>query len=306
MRRTLSYAFGLLTAGMLALAAEPADAQTMAAGPYYATPSWDQTLPPSTRFIVLSNFNNEAVLDRETGLVWERSPVSVLGTDWFTAVSACERLIVANRLGWRLPSVQELTSLVDPTQGNPALPPGNPFSNIMFFVASTGRRPRSRRIRIAGRWSTFPPDPLPKWVSFLFRYRAQEPSFGVFEVVPAFRIRPTETGAEHHLQLGVPPRRGLEVRDHNSPSGGALDQVQCSLVSTRSQHPRVESKQQDIESLIRWLGLPALAPGVSALVYGEVRGVQGIPRVSEDYKSIWSDYPPSTHSGHLPISSSGL
>ncbi len=131
MRRTFSYTLGLVAAGVLALAAEPAAAQAIAPGPYYATPSWDQTLPPNTRFIVLSNFNGEAVLDRETGLVWERSPVSLLGTDWFTAVSACERLIVANRLGWRLPSVQELTSLVDPTQGNPALPPGNPFGNIV-------------------------------------------------------------------------------------------------------------------------------------------------------------------------------
>ena len=136
MRRTFSYTLGLVAAAVLALAAEPADAQTIAPGPYYATPSWDQTLPPSTRFIVLSNFNDEAVLDRETGLVWERSPVSILGTDWFTAVSACERLIVANRLGWRLPSVQELTSLVDPTQGNPALPPGNPFGNIVGLFVS--------------------------------------------------------------------------------------------------------------------------------------------------------------------------
>ena len=48
-----------------------ADAQTASAGPYYATPSWDQT-PSSTRFVVLSNWNNEAVLDRETGLVWEK------------------------------------------------------------------------------------------------------------------------------------------------------------------------------------------------------------------------------------------
>ncbi len=136
MRRTFSYTLGLAVAGVLALAAEPADAQTIAPGPYYATPSWDQTLPPSTRFIVLSNFNSDAVLDRETGLVWERSPVSILGTDWFTAVSACERLIVANRFGWRLPSVQELTSLVDPTQGNPALPPGNPFGNIVGLFVS--------------------------------------------------------------------------------------------------------------------------------------------------------------------------
>jgi hypothetical protein len=121
---------------MFAVGPRPADAQTIAPGPYYATPSWDQTLPSSTRFIVLSNFNGEAVLDRETGLVWERSPVSALGIGWFDAVSACESLIVVNRLGWRLPSVQELASLVDPTQSNPALPPGNPFAGIASVFGS--------------------------------------------------------------------------------------------------------------------------------------------------------------------------
>src|SRR5215471_17383142 len=136
MNRSLKFAVAMALATGFGFVNAPAHAQTTAPGPYYATPSWDQTLPPSTRFIVLSNFNAEAVLDRETGLVWERSPVSILGTDWFTAVSSCERLIVANRLGWRLPSVQELTSLVDPTQGNPALPPGNPFGNIVGLFVS--------------------------------------------------------------------------------------------------------------------------------------------------------------------------
>jgi hypothetical protein len=95
---------------------------------------------------VLSNWNNEAVLDRETGLVWERSPVSVLRTGWFDAISGCEGLIVANRLGWRLPSLQELTSLIDPTQSSPALPAGNPFQGIigigiqgsLYWSAATG------------------------------------------------------------------------------------------------------------------------------------------------------------------------
>jgi hypothetical protein len=50
-------------------------------GPYYATPSWDQTLPCTTitncpRFLVLPNMGNAAVLDKETGLVWEQSPNS--------------------------------------------------------------------------------------------------------------------------------------------------------------------------------------------------------------------------------------
>ena len=31
--------------------------------------NWDQKLPASQRFVVLAAFNNQAVLDKETGLV---------------------------------------------------------------------------------------------------------------------------------------------------------------------------------------------------------------------------------------------
>ena len=55
---------------------------------------------------------------------------------WFDAVAGCDGLNVASRLGWRLPSLQELTSLVDPTQNNPALPAGGPFQGIASFLGS--------------------------------------------------------------------------------------------------------------------------------------------------------------------------
>ena len=90
----------------------PAAAVTSAVGPYYATPSWDQQLPASTRFIVLTNWGNAAVLDRETGLVWEQSP-STLGGSWYTASANCILSETGGRTGWRLPSIQELMSLVD-------------------------------------------------------------------------------------------------------------------------------------------------------------------------------------------------
>ncbi len=125
-----------VTLGMLAAAGGAARAQSFQNGPYYANPSWDQQMPAAQRFIVLSNWSSAAVLDRETGLVWERSPVSAVRIGWFDAVAGCDGLNVASRLGWRLPSLQELTSLVDPTQNNPALPAGSPFQGIASFLGS--------------------------------------------------------------------------------------------------------------------------------------------------------------------------
>jgi len=136
MKHKLLSALGLIVLGMVSLGVSPAEAAT-AAGPYYAMPSWDQTLPASTRFIVLSNMGSAAVLDRETGLVWEQSPTApptVPNTFIFvTAQSHCNELTVGTRKGWRLPTIQELASLVDPTQSNPALPAGHPFSNVQSF-----------------------------------------------------------------------------------------------------------------------------------------------------------------------------
>src|SRR5215471_2507098 len=84
----------LIAVFTLALVASPAAAQTTANGPYYATPSWDQQLPAATRFVVLSNWGGAAVLDRETGFVWEHSPSGTSGIflPWFDAQSHCNRL----------------------------------------------------------------------------------------------------------------------------------------------------------------------------------------------------------------------
>ena len=108
-----------------------APAQTTSNGPYYATPSWDQQLPASTRFIVLLNWGSAAVLDRETGLVWEKSPSASRPT-WIDAQTQCYRLTTGGRLGWRLPTIPELASLMDPSvpSPGPTLPAGHPFINV--------------------------------------------------------------------------------------------------------------------------------------------------------------------------------
>ena len=84
-------------------------------GPYYPTPAWDQTLASSTRFLILiGGFSNQAVLDRETGLVWQRSP-DTAPTTWLNARKGCINKSVGavQRKGWRLPSINELASLLD-------------------------------------------------------------------------------------------------------------------------------------------------------------------------------------------------
>jgi Protein of unknown function (DUF1566) len=131
MKRTLLQTAGIIGLVVGSIASSSVVAQTTANGPYYATPSWDQTLPAATRFIVLTNFNSEAVLDRETGLVWERSP-SQTTRDWFDSIERCQRLNTGGRMGWRLPAISELNSLVDQSQSSPALPNGHPFLGVLF------------------------------------------------------------------------------------------------------------------------------------------------------------------------------
>ena len=79
MKRRWLTTLGLIVLGVIAFGIDAATAQTTANGPYYATPSWDQKLQcdnPATcpRFVVLANWSSAAVLDRETGLVWEKVP----------------------------------------------------------------------------------------------------------------------------------------------------------------------------------------------------------------------------------------
>lgn len=95
---------------------------------------WDQNLPANQRFVVLAAFNNEAVLDKNTGLVWEKSPQST-GAPWASACFDCLNKVVGRQRGWRLPSIVELTSLLDPSvgpvpTGGLILPAGHPFTNV--------------------------------------------------------------------------------------------------------------------------------------------------------------------------------
>ncbi|MDY0042245.1 MAG: DUF1566 domain-containing protein [Desulforhabdus sp.] len=95
--------------------------------------SWDKTISGAARWTLV--LNNEAVLDRETGLVWERNTDSIKKT-WLGAFYYCYDLSLGNRMGWRVPTMEELTSLIDTSQDNPTLPTGHPFTNVQSSQSS--------------------------------------------------------------------------------------------------------------------------------------------------------------------------
>jgi hypothetical protein len=118
---TCLLAVGLLAAPLLARAESA------------ALRSWSDQRPGGNRFRVLKEFGEKAVLDRETGLVWWRSPETEQtfpnGSPHFSATTLCVVSRVGGRMGWRLPSADELLTLAttDAPVGGVALPADHPF-----------------------------------------------------------------------------------------------------------------------------------------------------------------------------------
>jgi len=123
----------IATAGSLEPSAQPAPTMRTLDE---IQPTWSKKIPCSVdscpRFQVLADFNNEAVLDRETGLVWEKSPATNTYVAWVSAINRCTQLDVGGRKGWHLPTIDQLASLADSTQSLPSLPGGHPFQNIQY------------------------------------------------------------------------------------------------------------------------------------------------------------------------------
>ena len=90
---------------------------------------------PATRFT--DNLNG-TVTDHLTGLVWLKNAGCFTPTDWSAALTAARQLASgacglndASTAGqWRMPNANELESLVDVSQFNPAVSSGHPFTNV--------------------------------------------------------------------------------------------------------------------------------------------------------------------------------
>lgn len=99
---------------------------------------------PNYRFAIynfgtVNNTSDDLVLDKETGLIWPRNAFLANRTyNWLDARTSSRELKFANRIGWRLPTVEELSSLVDTRNSRPALPSNHPFVNVQIGATALG------------------------------------------------------------------------------------------------------------------------------------------------------------------------
>jgi len=91
---------------------------------------WSKIISDSAvRFLPVLK-DKEGILDRETGLVWEEMPDNAAAFA-IPSLQLCHSKTVGGRLGWRLPTTAELSSLVDASQPPPTLPPDHPFLGVL-------------------------------------------------------------------------------------------------------------------------------------------------------------------------------
>jgi hypothetical protein len=92
--------------------------------------TWSKTISGSARWE--SALGGTAYLDRETGVVWAANAnLSGQQMTWYEAMDWAQNEVIGGRSGWRLPTVEEMQSLVDMTPGPPPkMPIGHPFANV--------------------------------------------------------------------------------------------------------------------------------------------------------------------------------
>jgi len=74
----------------------------------------------------------DLVLDKETGLIWTRD-ADLTEEGWQAAISFCRSYSGGHRRGWRLPTIEEISTLLDTSRYYPALPEGHPFINMQYY-----------------------------------------------------------------------------------------------------------------------------------------------------------------------------
>lgn len=110
------------------------DAAAIAASPAPTPPPTTLPAPAGKRFI---DNGDGTVTDTRHGLMWAKNgwPLAFFAASrWSDAVSKCSHLTLGGHKDWRLPSVQQWQTLIDPDEQAPSLPSPNPFENVIIHM----------------------------------------------------------------------------------------------------------------------------------------------------------------------------
>lgn len=91
-------------------------------------------LSPKDRFV---DNQDGTVTDKLTGLMWIKNGWKlefIAAIPWFDAIEKVKNFQHGNYTDWRLPTVEEWSSLIDTNYQNPALIEPNPFENIISHM----------------------------------------------------------------------------------------------------------------------------------------------------------------------------
>jgi len=144
--------------------------------------TWQEAHPADTRFVIMPSFHHDAVLDKDTGLVWELAPQAAL-VSWNEARTTCIGRVIGGQKGWRLPSPTEMRSLVGPAVDAPApnISPGHPFLNV---------QPTSY-------WTVVPQANLPHYAQYLDAFLGNVLSFVKIYTFPVWCVYGPLRGDEY-------------------------------------------------------------------------------------------------------------
>jgi hypothetical protein len=81
-----------------------------ALGPCEVPPVWGMTYATADRFVPV--FGGAAFCDKATGLVWDGSPNPATQANWQAAVFHCNFRLVGGQMGFHLPLIEQLASLL--------------------------------------------------------------------------------------------------------------------------------------------------------------------------------------------------
>lgn len=92
---------------------------------------------PPDRYMI--NSSQGLVTDLRTGLTWQQ-PISAMQYTWDAANTYCRGLSLGGMTGFRIPSLKELMTIVDPARVSPAIDPkGFPTTPLEWFWTSSNR-----------------------------------------------------------------------------------------------------------------------------------------------------------------------